>query len=110
MADEADLISMERFRAHDLKVDSKPDLSPVTEADRTIEQQCRVYASLVAHGGESHGSACQSGGVENQIVQQSVGREPSSAELRVIRAAVGELSASLFHDERERGEIPDVGA
>ena len=45
MADEADLISMERFRAHDLKVDSKPDLSPVTEADRTIEQRVRESVS-----------------------------------------------------------------
>src|ERR1035437_9250236 len=32
---------MERFRAHDLKIDSKPDLSPVTEADRAIETYAR---------------------------------------------------------------------
>src|SRR6202140_1528572 len=41
LADVADRISMERFRAHDLKIDSKPDLSPVTEADRAIETYAR---------------------------------------------------------------------
>src|ERR1700688_2614312 len=41
LADVADGISMERFRAHDLKIDSKPDLSPVTEADRAIETYAR---------------------------------------------------------------------
>jgi histidinol-phosphatase len=41
LAHDADLISMERFRAHDLKVDSKPDLSPVTEADHAIERGFR---------------------------------------------------------------------
>jgi histidinol-phosphatase len=41
MADAADRISMERFRAHDLRVDTKPDLSPVTEADRAIEEGVR---------------------------------------------------------------------
>ncbi len=41
LADVADAISMERFRAHDLKIDAKPDLSPVTEADRAIEQHAR---------------------------------------------------------------------
>src|SRR5579864_5355960 len=41
LADVADGISMERFRAHDLKIDAKPDLSPVTEADRAIETYIR---------------------------------------------------------------------
>jgi len=41
MADEADRISMERFRAHDLQIDTKPDMSPVTEADRAIERGVR---------------------------------------------------------------------
>jgi histidinol-phosphatase len=41
LADVADAISMERFRAHDLKIDAKPDLSPVTEADRAIERHAR---------------------------------------------------------------------
>ncbi|MEY4000663.1 MAG: hypothetical protein RLZZ626_1018 [Actinomycetota bacterium] len=37
MADAADAIALERFRALDLKVETKPDRSPVTDADRTVE-------------------------------------------------------------------------
>jgi histidinol-phosphatase len=45
IADVADGISMERFRAHDLKIDAKPDMSPVTEADRAIETYARERIS-----------------------------------------------------------------
>ena len=38
LADAADAITTARFRAHDLAVDTKPDLTPVTEADRRAEQ------------------------------------------------------------------------
>lgn len=38
LADVADAISMQRFLAADLYVESKPDLTPVTEADRAVEQ------------------------------------------------------------------------
>ena len=41
LADAADLVSMDRWRAHDLRVDRKPDFSPVTEADQAIERQIR---------------------------------------------------------------------
>ncbi len=38
LADIADAISLERFRALDLHVESKPDRSPVTDADKSVEQ------------------------------------------------------------------------
>lgn len=41
LADLADGISMERFRSLDLRVERKPDLTEVTEADRRIEQLIR---------------------------------------------------------------------
>jgi histidinol-phosphatase len=41
LADAADGISLGRFRAHDLVVETKPDLSPVTEADRAVEEMIR---------------------------------------------------------------------
>jgi histidinol-phosphatase len=41
LADLADLITMARFRARDLLVETKPDLTPVTEADRGVEQAIR---------------------------------------------------------------------
>ena len=37
LADLADAISLDRFRARDLLVETKPDLTPVTEADRAVE-------------------------------------------------------------------------
>ena len=42
MADAADQISMARFRATDLVIETKPDLTPVTEADKAVEQKIRA--------------------------------------------------------------------
>jgi histidinol-phosphatase len=41
LADEADALSLARFRAHDLRVETKPDMTPVTEADRAVERRLR---------------------------------------------------------------------
>jgi histidinol-phosphatase len=41
LADLADAITLERFQAADLVVETKPDLTPVTEADRAVEQALR---------------------------------------------------------------------
>jgi histidinol-phosphatase len=41
MADEADAATMERFGALDLRVDTKPDLTPVTDADQGVETMLR---------------------------------------------------------------------
>ena len=41
LADLADAITLERFRAEDLAVETKPDLTPVSEADRAVEQAFR---------------------------------------------------------------------
>ena len=41
LADLADAITIERFRATDLVVETKPDLTPVSEADRAVEQSLR---------------------------------------------------------------------
>ena len=41
LADDADTISMARFRAADLHVETKPDLTPVSEADRLVESTLR---------------------------------------------------------------------
>jgi histidinol-phosphatase len=42
LADIADALSMARFRATDLAVETKPDLTPVSEADRAVEQALRA--------------------------------------------------------------------
>ena len=41
LADLADSLSLPRFRAADLRVERKPDLSPVTDADRAVERALR---------------------------------------------------------------------
>jgi len=41
LADDADSISQSRFQAMDLRVDTKPDLTPVTDADRAVEEGIR---------------------------------------------------------------------
>jgi histidinol-phosphatase len=42
LADEADALTMRYYRALDLAVDTKADLTPVTEADRTVEETLRA--------------------------------------------------------------------
>jgi histidinol-phosphatase len=60
LADLADAITMERFRAADLVVETKPDLTPVTEADRAVEQvlRKRIAEERPGHGvvGEEFGA------------------------------------------------------
>jgi histidinol-phosphatase len=46
LADEADALSLPRFRAVDLHVETKPDLTPVTDADRAVE---RALRERIAH-------------------------------------------------------------
>jgi histidinol-phosphatase len=42
LADRADEITLARFGALDLRVDTKPDLSPVTDADEAVEAEIRT--------------------------------------------------------------------
>ena len=43
LADAADDITSRRFRAQNLKVETKPDLTPVSEADRAVERAMREH-------------------------------------------------------------------
>jgi histidinol-phosphatase len=60
LAHAADALSLARFRALDLRVETKPDLTPVTDADRDVE---RALLDLLARErpadgvlGEEHGT------------------------------------------------------
>ncbi len=46
LADAADAITLARFGAVDLVVESKPDLTPVSDADRAVEQAIRVTLGM----------------------------------------------------------------
>lgn len=68
LADAADTITTARFRSHDLSVHSKPDRTPVTDADTAVEDAVRglVGARRPAEnvaGEERGGAATQSGRV-----------------------------------------------
>jgi histidinol-phosphatase len=59
LADAADAITMARFRATDLQVTTKPDLTPVSEADQAVERAIRErLATSTGHAvlGEEFGS------------------------------------------------------
>ena len=45
MADEGDRIALSRFRALDLVVETKPDLTPVSDADRAVEDALRAIVA-----------------------------------------------------------------
>jgi histidinol-phosphatase len=45
LADSADAISMGRFKARDLRVESKPDMTPVSDADKAAEEAIRSALS-----------------------------------------------------------------
>ena len=45
LADAADAITLARFRARDLVVETKPDLTPVSESDRAAEEAIRALVA-----------------------------------------------------------------
>ncbi|MBA3021412.1 inositol monophosphatase family protein [Propionicimonas sp.] len=55
LADQADAITMSRFKATDLQVTSKPDLTPVTDADTAVEDAIRTSLSRTRPRDAVHG-------------------------------------------------------
>jgi histidinol-phosphatase len=55
LADAADDITMRRFRAQDLHVEAKPDLSPVSDADLAVEESLRNVLSRARPRDAMHG-------------------------------------------------------
>ncbi len=72
LADLADEITLGRFRAFDLAVETKPDLTPVSEADHAVEQRLRERLAVDrpddAVLGEEYGSSEGSGGTRRWIL------------------------------------------
>ena len=55
LADQADAITMARFKASDLQVSAKPDLSPVSDADHAVEDAIRTMLSRTRPRDAVHG-------------------------------------------------------
>jgi histidinol-phosphatase len=71
LADDADAIALGRFRAADLRVETKPDLTPVSEADRAVENALRARIERERPGepvfGEEAGGSDDSGWILDPI-------------------------------------------
>jgi histidinol-phosphatase len=74
LADAADVITMARFRAADLVVETKPDLTPVSEADRAVEQALREHLASRRPGdtvfGEEYGEAQAAAGAGGPVTRR----------------------------------------
>ncbi len=72
LTDRADAITLARFRAEDLVVETKPDLTPVSEADRDVEQAVRERLAAARPDdqvfGEEYGGAAVPNGGRRWIV------------------------------------------
>jgi histidinol-phosphatase len=111
LADAADAITLDRFRASDLLVETKPDLTPVTEADRAVEQALRERLAAERPGdaivGEEYGAAAGSGGPRRWIVDPIDGTKnyvrgiPVWATLLALQdgeeVTIGVVSAPALH-------------
>jgi histidinol-phosphatase len=123
LADAADAMTMARFRARDLAVDTKPDLSPVTEVDRRVEEMLRERIAARRPGdgvlGEEFGA--EGSGGTRWIVDPIDGTKnyvrgiPVFATLIAVesdgRLVAGVASAPALHRRwwaaRERGAFAD---
>jgi histidinol-phosphatase len=65
LADAADAVTLGRFRSLDLRVETKPDLTPVSEADRAAEDTVRSVVAASGRGeavfGEEAGESAGDG-------------------------------------------------
>ncbi|HEY6398981.1 MAG TPA: inositol monophosphatase family protein, partial [Solirubrobacteraceae bacterium] len=72
LADLSDALTLDRFLAADLSVETKPDLTPVTEADRAVEQAIRERLAAVRPGdsvlGEEYGNRTVEDGARRWII------------------------------------------
>ena len=95
LADAADAISLARFRSRDLVVETKPDLTPVTEADREVEHDAAVL--LERDQGRPDGNAAR-------VVPRPVDRvddPPSPARAgRALLLAEDRVAAALGAEHR----------
>jgi histidinol-phosphatase len=97
LADIADAITAARFRATDLRVETKPDLTPVSEADRAAEEAIRAH---VAASGRSEGVLGEEYGDDGGDVKWIV--DPIDGTKNYVRGTP--VWATLLALERE-GEV-----
>lgn len=111
LADRADAITVSRFQADDLVVCTKPDLTPVSEADTAVEQSIRERLAVRRPGdsvvGEEYGASVAAGSSRRWIIDPIDGTKnyvrgiPVWATLLALEAdgelTVGVVSAPALH-------------
>ena len=99
LADAADAITLARFRALDLRVETKPDLSPVSEADRAAEEAIRL---LVGRDRDGEGVFGEELGDDGGAVRWIV--DPIDGTRNYVRGSpVWGTLIALERDGRRRG-------
>lgn len=100
LADVADAITLERLRARDLRVETKPDMTPVSDADTKVEQAIRERLASARPGdavlGEEYGASSAAAVARRWII------DPIDATMSYVRGIPtwGTLIAL-----QERGEV-----
>ncbi len=104
LADAADAITLGRFRALDLRVETKPDLTPVSEADRVAEE---VIRELVARERTGEGVFGEEGGDDGGEVRWIV--DPIDGTKNYVRG-VPVWATLLALEQRGRVEVALISA
>jgi histidinol-phosphatase len=106
LADLADSITRERFLAADLRVDTKPDMTPVSEADTAVEQAIRARLATArpddAVLGEEHGIS--SGASSRRWII-----DPIDATKNYVRGVPVWATLIALQERSEAGERTTVG-
>ena len=98
LADDADSITMSRFKALDLHVTTKPDLTPVTDADTAVEEALRRTLGRARPRDAVHGEEME----RHRLGSAALGDRPDRRhqELRPRRAGLGHPDRA---DDQRRG-------
>lgn len=94
LADAADAVTLARFRALDLRVETKPDLTPVSDADRAAEEAVR---QLIGSSGRDEGVFGEEGGDDGDDARWIV--DPIDGTTSYVRGVP--IWATLLALERE---------
>jgi histidinol-phosphatase len=97
------LISLPRFRAADLRVDTKPDMTPVSDADRAVEEALRA---AIAERRPGEGFLGEEGGGEESPVRWIV--DPIDGTRNFVRGIP--IWATLVALERDGRSVVGVAS
>ena len=105
LADSVEGLTMERFRAADLRVDAKPDLTPVTEADLAAEQAIR---RLVARGRPRDAVLGEEEGLDGTAARRWI-VDPIDGTKNYVRGVPVWATLIALLDADEDPDVPVVG-